>query len=217
MSRYCRVTIVMMSLMLASACRARSGRVDPSDPFAQIAVTHLSIAPLGGASVLLLVAGGLVAGDSANPLPELDARRSALLDQAYAALDTAVRRDGREVTWMSLDEQQRAVRRNPTISVEPERLATQYLFDPRVMRIPDPLWSQVRTLAALTGARYLVVPAGVKIAGTSGALTASYVVVLADARSGNVLARVRAQGAAAPSVQAALRVAAGSLIATPLH
>jgi len=42
-------------------------------------------------------------------------------------------------------------------------------------------------------------------------------VVLADARSGGVLARVRAQGGPAATPEAALALAAGTLIVSPLH
>lgn len=177
----------------------------------------MSVAPLAGTTVLLLTVGGLVIGDSAQPLPEVDLRRTALLEAANAVLDTALRRDGPEVTWLGLAEQRRVARRNPTLGIEPEHFATRYLFDPRIERIPDPLWGQVRTLAAVSSARYVMVPAGVKISGTPGALSASYVVVLADARSGNVISRVRAQGRPAATAEAALNLAAGTIIASPLH
>jgi hypothetical protein len=217
MSRYCRDAVLMMTTLAASGCGHSQRHVAPSDPFTQIAVSQMSVAPLAGTNVLLLAAGGLVVGDSAHPLPELAGRHTALVEVAYAAIDSALRRDGREVNWLGLDEQSRAARRNPTLGIEPERFATQYLFDPKIDRIPDPLWSQIRTLAALTSARYVLAPAGVKISGAPGALTAAYVVVLADARSGGVLLRVRAQGAAAPTAEAALAAAAASLLATPLH
>ncbi len=214
MSRYCRFTVLMM---LAGCGGHHVDQTKPVDPFAQIAVGSVPLASLAGTDVLLLAAGGVVAGDAEQPLPELDARRSQLLDEANAALDTALRRDGREVTWIGLEEQRRAARRNPTLNLEPDHFATSYLFDPRVDRIPDPLWGQMRTLAAVTNARYAVVPAGVKIAGTPGALTASIIVVVADARSGGVLMRMRATGQPAATAEAALSSAAGAIIASPLR
>jgi hypothetical protein len=118
---------------------------------------------------------------------------------------------------MGLDEQRRIARRNPTLGLEPDNFATQYLFGSRVERIPDPLWAQVRSLAAMTSARYVVVPAAVRIAGAPGALTATYVMVLADARSGSVLARTRAVGRAAATPEAALTLAAGAVVLTAIH
>ena len=208
MSRVCRNGVVMMSLLTIAACGHHQSRVTPSDPFAQIAVSKLVVGSLAGSNVLLLTAGGLLVDDTTS---------NQLLGFANATLDSAVRRDAREVTWLGLEEQRRAARRNPTLGLDPDHFATQYLFDPRVDRIPDPLWAQVRSMAAVSSARYVVVPAGVKISGASGARTAAYIIVLADARSGSVLMRLRAQGAAAPTAEAALTLAAGTVIASPLH
>lgn len=213
MSRRCIDTVMMLCVIGLSACGGgQSSRTSPSDPFTQIAVSPMALSPLAGTNVLLLTVGLVVVGDSAHPLPEIDLRRSALLVAANATLDSALRRDGREVTWLGLEEQRRSARRNPTLGIEPDRLPTQYLFNARIERIPDPLWAQIRTLAAVSNARYVVVPAAVKIAGTPGALTAAFIMVLADARSGNVLARARAQGPAAATPEAALNLAAGTVV-----
>jgi hypothetical protein len=192
-------------------------QTSPSDPFASIAIGNLPVGTLGGTNVLLLTAGGLVTGDSGRTLPEIEASRTTLLEAANAALDSAVRRDAREVNWMGLEEQRRAARRNPTLHLEPDRFGTAYVISANMERIPDPLFGQLRSLAAVTSARYAVVPAGVRIAGTPDALTASYVIVMADARTGQVLLRFRATGRPAATPGAALASAAASVIASPLH
>src|SRR5689334_13053844 len=174
MSRICRDGVAMVLAVSATACGHHASRTTPSDPFAQIAVSHLIVNSLAGSNVMLLTAGGLLAGDSA---PEVETRHGALLEVANSALDTALRRDAREVTWLGLEEQRRAARRNPTLGLEPDHFATQYLFDPRVGRVPDPLWAQLRTLAAVTSARYALVPAGVRIDRAAGAYTATYILV----------------------------------------
>ena len=218
MSLRCRYAVLILCVLGLSACGSKRARdVHPSDPFAQIAVSPLAIGELAGTNILLLTAGMLVVGDSGQQLAEIDVHHTRLLAYANAAIDTALRRDAREVSWLGVDEQRRAARRNPTLGIEPGQFATQYLFDPRVERIPDPLWSQVRWLAALTSARYVLVPAAVKLSGMTGALTGTYVMVLADARSGRVLARTRSVGAVAPTPEAALTLAAGSVIATIAH
>jgi hypothetical protein len=180
-------------------------------------VAPLPVGSLNGSSVLLLVAGGLSLGDSTGPLPELEPRRAALLQEANAALDTAVRLTGRGVTWMGLEEQRHASRRNPTLGIDPDQFATSYLLGSTVDRIPDPLWGQVRTLGAITGARFAVVPAAVRIAGAAGTLTASYIMVVADVRTGAVMFRARATGRPMATAEAALASAAGTVIAAPLH
>ncbi len=161
--------------------------------------------------------GGLSLGDSTGTLPDLEPRRSALLQEANSTLDTAVRLTGRGVTWMGMDEQRRAARRNPTLGIDPDQFATSYLLGSTVDRIPDPLWGQIRSLGAITGARFAVVPAAVRIAGRAGALTASYIMVVADVRTGTVMFRARAVGQPAATAEAALASAAGTVVASPLH
>jgi hypothetical protein len=197
-----------MSLVSVASCGHHQARVTPSDPFEQIAVSRLVVGSLAGSNVLLLTVGGLLVDDTTS---------SQLLGYANAALDSALRRDAREVSWLGLEEQRRAARRNPTLGLDPDHFATQYLFDPRVDHVPDPLWAQLRALVAVSSARYALVPAGVKISGAAGARTAAYVLVLVDARAGTVLSRLRAQGTPAATGEAALRAAAGTVIATPLH
>lgn len=159
-----------------------------------------------------MAVGGIVVGDSSDRLAEIDARRLALIEVANAVLDTALRRDAREVSWMGLPEQRRAARRSPTLGVDPDRLPTGYLAGPRVQRVPEPLWSGIRTLVAMTGARMAIVPAVVRITGHPGALTAEYVLVVVDARIGEVLWRGRVVGVARSTAEAALARAAGAAV-----
>lgn len=214
-SRKYHYSVVALVLAL-SACGGPKPTV-PESPFTQVPPSPLPLGALSGAKVLLLTAGGIVAGDSAQPLPALEARRSALLTASYAALDTALRRDAREVDWMGLDEQERAARRNPTLNIQPARFNTTALFPVQVERVPDPLWGQIRTIAAVTGARYIVAPAGVRFLGTPAALSATYVLVMADARTGAVVWRGRLDGAPQATAEAALASAAGTAVANPLR
>ena len=186
--------------------------MSPEDPLSTIPIAALPVGSLAGSSALLMAVGAVVAGDSADPLPGLNAQRLALLEVANATLDTALRRDAREVIWMGLAEQRRVARRSPTLGVDPDRLPTLYLASPSVQRVPDPLWAGIRTLVAMTGARMAVVPAAVRITGHVGALIAEYVMVIVDARTGEVLWRGRSVGGASPTAEAALASAAGAAV-----
>jgi hypothetical protein len=172
-------------------------------------VSPVPVGSLSGANVLLLATGALVSGDSATVF--LD-RRGALLEAANAALDTALRRDARQVTWIGLAEQRRALRRNPAMRLDPDRLPTSFLVSPQVSEVPDPLWSDIRLLAALTDARFALVPAAVKVGGAPGAVTASLVLVAVDARTGRVVWRGRSESGAAATPEAALARAAAAAI-----
>ncbi len=217
MSQKCRASVIIVLAGLITACGgAPSSRPAPVDPFSQIPGNPIALAPLTGANVLLLTVGTVVVGDTARPLVELEGRRTALLAAANAQLDSALRRDAREVRWMGLEEQRRAARRNPTLGVDPDRLATAYLFDPAVDRVPDPLWAGVRILAAVTEARFALVPAAVRLTGAPDSLTAAYVVAIVDTRTGVVLGRTRAQGRTQRTSDLALASAAAALIASPI-
>src|SRR5437867_408309 len=152
MSRYCHDAVVIVLVSAIVGCHGhRPDRTHPADPFAATGVAPLPVGSMAGTSVLLLEVGAVVIGDSTGVPSDLEARRSALVEVAYSALDTALRRDAREVTWVGLDEQRRAVRRNPTLGLEPERFPTHYMVGGDVDRVPDPLWGQLRTLGAITG------------------------------------------------------------------
>jgi hypothetical protein len=207
-----------VSLTALGACGGKSpGKTSPIDPFTAVAIGQMPVGTFSGTDVLLLTVGGVVVGDTAQPMPELEAHRTALLNSANVLLDSAMRRDGREVNWMGLEEQRRAARRNPTLGIDPDRLATSYMIGGHVEKIPDPLFAQVRSLAAVTNARFAVFPAGVRITGTEGNYIASYVLVVANARSGDVMMRIRSTGHAAATAEAAMASAAALIIVSPLH
>jgi hypothetical protein len=82
----------------------------------------------------------------------------------------------------------------------------------RVEGVPEPLWSELRQLAGLAGARLAVAPAAAKLTGGAGAYLASYLFVVVDVRLGRVVWRGRAQGAAAATPEAAFLRAASTAI-----
>ncbi|OGT96719.1 MAG: hypothetical protein A3I79_00060 [Gemmatimonadetes bacterium RIFCSPLOWO2_02_FULL_71_11] len=207
---------MMMAVTMAGCGGRSSARVAPEDPIGSVPVAPLPTAGFAGGPTLLLTVGGLIIGDSASPLPDLEARRTALLEAAYTALDTALRRDARDVHWMGLGEQRRVARRAPTLTLEPDRLTTAYLVGRTVQGVPDPLWAELRTLAGLTGARMAVAPAAARITGRPGAYIVSYVLVVVDTRVGQVVWRSRSTGSPAATPEAAFASAALAAL-VPLH
>lgn len=214
--RNCHISVWTLAIAVAACGGGTPARTAPADPFAGIAVGQLPVGSLSGTNVLILVAGGVVLGDSTGPVTELEAQRSSMLVTANEEIDSALRRDARDINWMGLEEQRRTARRNPTLGLYPDRLPTSYLAGPEVERVPDPLWSTIRTLSAVTGARYAVVPAAVRVTGRPGAYVAEYVVVGADTRTGAVVFRGRALGRPAADLRTAFASAAATLVATPL-
>jgi len=211
MTSKCRQYVALVSLASIAACSHKNpGHVAPTDPFTNVEVSQIPIASLAGASVLLLPVGSVVFGDSVSALAE---RRGDLLDRATAVLDSVLRRDAGAITWQNQDSIRRALRRAPGISTpDPSRLPTGFLLAKRVEAVPDPLWSSIRTVAALTGARMAFVPVAVRLDGREGAVTATFAMALIDVRLGQLAWRGRVTGRPAATAEAALVSAAAAAV-----
>lgn len=218
MSRQYRNSIVIVAALSVVGCAGPSARpTKPEDPFLAVGAAPLPVEALAGGSALLLPVGALVLGDSAAQVPDLVSRRFGLLAVAGAVLDTALRQNAPAVRWLGLAEQRRALHMAPALGIEPDRLETAYLMGSRVESLTDPLWSQLRTLEGMTGARIAVAPAGVKIERRGGSFVATYVLVMADSRTGRLQWRGRTDGAPAATPEAALKSAAAAAVTGTAH
>ena len=217
MSHKYHYAIALVSLISVAGCGRSQRPTTPEDPFKAIGVAPLPVEALAGGSVLILPVGVMVLSDSAAQDPDLVARRYALGAEAGVALDSAFRRGAPSVKWLGLAEQRRAIRLAPALGIEPARLETDYLLNPRVESMVDPLWGQLRTLTALMDTRTAVAPAGVRLDRRAAGYAAEYVLVLVDARSGKVLGRGRMAGPFAATPEAALAGAAAATVPQPAN
>ncbi|HWO87931.1 MAG TPA: hypothetical protein VNL98_02145 [Gemmatimonadales bacterium] len=213
MSRRLLNSVLLLALIAGAGCRSGQQGAAPEDPFVATAIAPIPVGSLAGSSALLMTVGAVLVSDSQAALRDLEPRRTVLLEAANAQLDSALRRDAREVRWMGLAEQRRAARQSPALGLDPDRVATSYIVSPRLAQVPDPLWSQLRSLAALTGARYAIVPPAVRFTGSPGAVRASYLLAAVDTRTGAVVWRGRLVGSAQASAEAALAAAAATAVA----
>ena len=148
----------------------------------------------------------LVVAEDSLRWEQVLADRQAVLAAADSVLGALLRVRAPEVTWVLPDEVRRQARRSPTFGSNPDQMATAMLRNERLVGVPDPLRSELRTLVALAGARYALVPAALvylrAIPDTSGSAprTAAAVaraelsIVLVDARLGRVGWRTVARG-----------------------
>jgi hypothetical protein len=190
----------------SAACGGHAATVTPAPtaplPTAGIAAQQVSVLPL---TLIAL-------DDSLRWQAPLGERRAALAksDSMIGALLTA---RAPEVNWILPDELRRAARRAPGVAPDPDRMGTAILMHGRGAPelVPDPLRNELRTLAALAGAgggRYVLVPAGLILrrsggavatkstgaAGPPGAGMAELTVVIVDVRTGRIGFRTVARG-----------------------
>lgn len=97
---------------------------------------------------------------------------------------------GPEVKWVLPADLRKVARRAPTVAPDPDRMGQSLLRTAELKDVPDPLRSQLRSLMALVGGRFVMVPASLSfVPDTSGAIRAELSLVLADTRTGKVLWR----------------------------
>jgi hypothetical protein len=175
----------------------------PSDAPAPVATAPLPTASLAGQSIALLPLTLVAAEDSLRWNAALADRRLTL-ERADSILVTLLRARAPEVTWVGPDALRHAARRAPGLATDPDQMGTAIMRVPKLEIVPDPLHSQLRTLAALAGvAEYALIPAALiylrphEATGSSirpGVGRAELTLVLADVRTGRVAWRTVARG-----------------------
>jgi len=113
-----------------------------------------------------------------------------------------------EVNWVLPADLRKMARRAPTVAPDPDRMGQSLLRDKSFETVPDPLRGQLRSLMAIVGGRYAMVPAAVTLVPeASGLVRAEVSFVLADSRTGKVVWRTVTWGLAsspAAAVSAAM-------------
>jgi hypothetical protein len=124
--------------------------------------------------------------------------RRAALDHADSLLAEALTGRAPEVTWVLPPALRRVARRSTPVTTSPDQTPTSLLRTPGLKQLPDPLWSQMRTLVAVAGERYALVPASLVFVPApegSGGRT-ELTLVLADVRTGAIAWRTVANAVA---------------------
>jgi len=165
----------------------------------------LPTAGLAGQPVSLFPLTLIAAEDSLHWDVRLGDRHAALA-KADSVIGTLIKARAPEVTWVLPEELRRVARRAPSVATDPEQMSTALLRAENLVAVPDPLRSQLRTLAAIAGGRYALIPAALIYSRTVGrsesltvhpaspAGTAELFVVMVDVRLGRVGWRTVARG-----------------------
>ncbi len=135
--------------------------------------TPLPTAGLAGQQVSLFPLTLIAAEDSLHWDVQLGDRHTALA-KADSVIGTVIKARAPEVTWVLPEELRRVARRAPSVATDPEQMSTALLRAENIVAVPDPLRSQLRTLVAIAGGRYALIPAALlyhRTVGPSDSLT----------------------------------------------
>jgi hypothetical protein len=183
-------------LVLALACGGKppapapvAGSPPPKEP-----IKPLAVVPFAGQRVAVTPLTFVVALDTLAEMAPFAAHAAAIAwaDSIVAAVVTA---RGPEVNWVLPPELRKIARRAPTVAPDPDRMGQSMMRENGVETVPDPLRSNLRSLMALAGGRFVFIPAVVSvIPEQGGTIRAEVSLVLVDTRTGKVIWRTLTWG-----------------------
>jgi len=167
-------------LLAAGGCAHAQQSTGQSTPEAAPA---LFLTPLVGQPIPVLPATFVTADSGVTGIP---VTREALLGWADSVFAAALESRGPEATWVLPAELRRVARRAPGIMTDPDHMSQAVMRFGGLKRVPDPLLSNIRTLVAFTGSRYVMIPAAFRFSRVAEGVEVESVLVLADARNGSI-------------------------------
>lgn len=186
----------VLLILSAAAC---GGKAAPPAAGPAAAPVHEPVQPLvttlfagqqvAVVPITLVIAGEALAGEA------VFANRAETLRWADSLVGEALVGRGPEVKWVLPADLRKLARRAPTVAPDPDRMGQSILRAQKLEDVPDPLRGHLRSLMALVGGRYALVPAALYFfAEPEGAVRAELTLALADTRTGKVIWRTLAWG-----------------------
>lgn len=195
-----------LSLLALAAAVGCGGNRPPAKPVPDPYLNLPMVTPaLAGQKVAVLPLT-LAVTDDKLAADTLLGVRAKVLAWSDSLLAEALTGRAPEVTWVGPAELRREAHRAAGLAGDPDHFAHAILRDPLMRVVPDPLRSQIRTLVALTDARFALAPAIETFAQDSGGVKIAFTLVLIDARTGVAGWRSNAT-ATAPTAAQAFRAA----------
>ncbi len=167
--------IIVAALVLAACARPQGAPPVPAASAAPILV--------GETVMVFPVQGGAV------PVADTSARHFTISpEQLDAELAYWLPQLGNNVRWILPEQIQRSIARSPTLEIDIRHLGVGAFQRAQVKRIGDPLFGDLRKLAAVLNARIAVIPVAAELIGrTSETARVQVATAVIDALSGNVL------------------------------
>lgn len=182
--RILTTAVLAGAFLVGTACAAQSR----SEQRAAAELPPQALSAYAGRPVLLLPVRFLRSGDSLGWAGAVADQR-ALLRELDEAISAELDERGLAGTWILPERLMRSVRRNPTYATDPYGLAAAPLRPTRRRpeRLADPLAGQLRTLIALTDARYVLYPVELRFEPHEGMGRAALHMAIIDARLAEVV------------------------------
>lgn len=208
MTEHTTFSIWSLTLLVSLAAPACAGaQRDPfntpapgTTPAAAAADEPISVLPstrIGGQTVAILPITMVVADPALNAEPVYAgyADRRLALARADSLVGEGLVSRSPEVNWVPPRELRKMARRSAGYLVDPDQMGQAVLRGPKIIVVPDPLRSSLRSLVAVAGGRLVLVPAAIGFGPEDdGRIRADLSLVLADARTGKVVWRSIAYG-----------------------
>ena len=189
--------LTLLFALSAPSCGGAQQEPAAAAPTNDPQVAILSTSKLSGQTVAILPIT-LVVADPALQSDSLYSSyrdRRAALARADSLVTEALATRAPEVSWVPPRELRKMARRSAGYLTDPDQMGQAVLRGPKITKIPDPLRSSLRSLMAVAGGRFALVPASVGFGPEpDGSIRADVSLVLADSRSGKVLWRSVALG-----------------------
>lgn len=177
-----RVTCSAAAIILTAAGGCARAQTPPKTP-KPLAAPALLLAPLAGQPVAVLPATFVISDANVAGMP---AGRPAQLAWVDSVVGEALQTRGPEATWMLPAEVRRFARRAPGIVTDPDQMGQATLRFEGFKKVPDPLFANIRSLVAMTGSRFVMIPAAFRFTQTAAGVKVEATLVLTDARTGMI-------------------------------
>lgn len=196
-------SFTLLVLLVSPACAgaqrdpfATSTNTAPSssttEPIAVLPTARISGQTVAILPITLVVADPILQADSVYAAYS---DRRAALARADSLVSEGVVSRSPEVNWIPPRELRKMARRSAGYLVDPDQMGQAVLRGPKILVVPDPLRSSLRSLMAVAGGRLVLVPAAIGFGPEAdGRIRADLSLVIADARTGKVVWRSLAYG-----------------------
>ena len=168
---------------------AQNAEPKPTDKSKMPPAIPLNTQGIAGQVVGVLPATLVTARDSLGGKPPFTNRTTAT-QWVDSLIGEGLMMRAPEVNWKLPAQMRSMARRAPGIAADPDYMGQSALRNPEMSKVPDPLISNLRTLMAIAGGRFIMVPAALSFQHDSaGAVEVHVNMAGVDTRLGTVIFR----------------------------